>query len=286
IQIIQYSLNISDKKKAEDESEKQKEHLRHADRMISLGILVSGVAHEINNPNNAIILNSSFLKRSYKDIIPILDNYYSKSKLLSIGGLNYNIFKDEINDIFTGITRSSNKIKAIVEELKQYSRKDKLVMRSEVEINLVIKSALNLLHGMIKKSTMDLRVSYKKNLPAIYGNFQNIEQVIINLIQNSCQALTSKDKSVSISTSIDKTEKFIVIEVADEGSGIDEKDLKYIEDPFFTTKRNSGGVGLGLSVSSKIIEEHGGSMSFSSKLNIGTIVRVMLPVLGSKHNGE
>ncbi|MCK4889249.1 MAG: GHKL domain-containing protein, partial [Candidatus Aminicenantes bacterium] len=195
-------------------------------------------------------------------------------------------FKDEINDIFTGITRSSNKIKAIVEELKQYSRKDRSIYKSKVEINLVVKSALNLLQGMIKTSTRDLRVSYKKNLPVLYGNFQNLEQVIINLIQNSCQALTSKDKSVSISTSFDKTRESIVIEVVDEGSGIDEKKLKYIKEPFYTTKRETGGVGLGLSVSSKIVEEHGGSMNFSSKLNIGTLVRVMLPISGNKHHGE
>lgn len=151
----------------EKNTEKQKEDLRHADRMISLGILVSGIAHEINNPNSTIGLSSSFLERSFKDIIPILDNYSSENDDISIGGLNYRIFKNEINNILKGIRESSRRIKSIVEELKDYSRKEKNVFKTEVDINSIIKSAINLMQGMINKSTKNFKVSYGKNLPVI-----------------------------------------------------------------------------------------------------------------------
>jgi len=156
VQIIQYSNDITERKMAEEESIKQEENLRHADKMISLGILVSGVAHEINNPNNAIILNSSFLNKSFNDIVPILDNYYSKNSSLNIAGLKYKDFKDEIREIFSGITRSSDRIKTIVEELKMYSRKEKSIFKSEIDVNMVVKAALDLLKAMVKKSTKKL----------------------------------------------------------------------------------------------------------------------------------
>ena len=140
----------------------------------------------------------------------------------------------------------------------------------------------NLSLQLTKKTTGNLIVSLGKNLPNIYGNFQNLEQVVINLIQNSCHALTSKDKSITISTTLDKLGNFIVMKVADEGSGIDEKNMKYIKEPFFTTKRSSGGVGLGLSVSQKIIEEHDGVLNFSSIPGSGTTAKVMLPFMKSK----
>ena len=102
--------------------------------------------------------------------------------------------------------------------------------------------------------------------------------MVINLIQNACQAITDNKQGISISTAYDYESKQIAIKVKDEGKGIEEQDLKYIMDPFFTTKRSGGGTGLGLSISYQIIQDHGGSINFESKPGKGTTVFVYLPV--------
>ncbi len=101
---------------------------------------------------------------------------------------------------------------------------------------------------------------------------------MINLIQNACQALPDAQKGIFIAVQFDPIESNIVIKVRDEGMGIPPETLMHITDPFFTTKHDSGGVGLGLSISSKIIEEHGGTLHFESEMGAGTTAIISLPV--------
>jgi signal transduction histidine kinase len=113
----------------------------------------------------------------------------------------------------------------------------------------------------------------------VRGNFQKLEQVTINLIQNACQALTDQRQAIRVSTHHDAASNCIVITVWDEGAGIAPENLSQVQDPFFTTRHESGGTGLGLSISSRIVEEHGGTMNFESEVGMGTRVRVSLPVM-------
>ena len=101
---------------------------------------------------------------------------------------------------------------------------------------------------------------------------------MINLIQNACQALQDASKGIYISVRTNKEKSTIVIKIRDEGTGIPDEKLLNITDPFFTTKQDSGGVGLGLSISSKIVEEHDGTMNFESEIGAGTIATITLPV--------
>jgi polar amino acid transport system substrate-binding protein len=131
---------------------------------------------------------------------------------------------------------------------------------------------------MIKKSTNHFSIEYGKNLPLLKGNFQRLEQVMINLVQNACQALPDAQKGIFITIQFDRKASNIVISVRDEGMGISPEALLNITDPFFTTKHDSGGVGLGLSISSKIVEEHGGTLNFKSEIGAGTTAEITLPV--------
>jgi polar amino acid transport system substrate-binding protein len=131
---------------------------------------------------------------------------------------------------------------------------------------------------MIKKSTNQFTIEYDENSPLLKGNFQRLEQVMINLIQNACQALPDSQKGIFVSVKFDKERSNTVVSVRDEGMGIAPEEIVNITDPFFTTKQDSGGVGLGLSISSKIVEEHGGSMHFSSEIGAGTTVEIILPI--------
>ena len=270
--------DVTERKKAEEQSKLHQQQLMHASKMVALGTLVSGVAHEINNPNNFIMLNSPILKEAWENAMPILEKYYEENGDFVIGGMNYSEMRKNIPTLFSGIAEGAKRIKQIVEDLKNYVRDDTADLTQAVDINAVLMSAVSLVSNMIKKSTNHFDIEYGKNLPLLKGNFQRLEQVAINLIQNACQALADTDKGIFISTSYVKETSNIVIRVKDEGTGIPLETLSQITDPFFTTRQRSGGVGLGLSISLRIIEEHGGSIQFTSQPGVGTTAEIILPV--------
>jgi signal transduction histidine kinase len=145
-----------------------------------------------------------------------------------------------------------------------------------VDVNAVINSAISLLSNMVKKSTDRFSVQADKDLPLIKGNFQRLEQVVINLVQNACQALPDRTKGITVSTRRDSDQVILCVE--DEGVGIAPEDLPRITDSFFSTKQGCGGVGLGLAISSTIVKQHGGTMHFASEPGKGTKAEVILPV--------
>lgn len=269
--------DITMEKEAEEKAILQEQHLRHADKMIALGTLVSGVAHEINNPNNFVMMNAPLLSDMWQGIVPILEGYYRENGDFTIEGLSYTELKASVPHLFNGILDGAKRIKNIVKELKDFARREEDDILQDVDINTVAKSAAALMMPMIKKTTDRFSVNYGKNIPSFKGRIQQLEQVIINLIQNSCQALSHKEKKISISTKYDKRAGTVVVKVSDEGKGIASNHLKDITDPFYTTKRDIGGTGLGLSISENIINQHQGSLSFESRLGKGTTVTVTLP---------
>lgn len=270
--------DITERKKAEEQAKVHQQQLMHASKMVALGTLVSGVAHEINNPNNFIMLNSPILKEAWENAIPILEKYYAENGDFLVGGMNFTEMRKNIPALFSGISDGAKRIKQIVDDLKNYVRDDTADLTQSVDITAVLKSAVGLLSNMIKKSTSRFSVEYGKNIPSLKGNFQRLEQVLINLIQNACQALPDAKKGIFVSVRFIKENSNIVIKVRDEGKGIPPEMLLRITDPFFTTKHDSGGIGLGLSISSKIVEEHGGTLHFESEIGAGTIVTITLPV--------
>jgi PAS domain S-box-containing protein len=270
--------DISERKKAEEQAKLHQEQLMHASKMVALGTLVSGVAHEVNNPNNFIMLNSPILKEAWENAMPILEKYYEENGDFILGGMNYSEMRTNIPTLFTGISDGAKRIKQIVADLKNYVRDNTADLTQSVDINEVLKSAVSLLSNMIKKSTNQFTIEYDENSPLLKGNFQRLEQVMINLIQNACQALPDSQKGIFVSVKFDKERSNTVVSVRDEGMGIAPEKIVNITDPFFTTKQDSGGVGLGLSISSKIVEEHGGSMHFSSEIGAGTTVEIILPI--------
>jgi PAS domain S-box-containing protein len=276
----QLKRDIAARKKAEKEAEDRRRQLVEADKMVSIGTLVAGVAHEINNPNNFIMMNSSLLQRTWKDCRKIMDQYYQENGDFLLGGMRYDEMVDNIPELFAGIKDGSERIKQIVLSLKDYARQESSDMAQPVDINDVLSKALVLLANPVKKATNRLIVTYAENLPMVKGNFQRLEQVLINIIQNACHALTEPSKSIEITTEHDVKREKVIVMVSDEGCGISQNDLKRIQDPFFTTKRNMGGTGLGLSVSAGIIEEHKGTITFNSKKGKGTKVTISLPVGG------
>lgn len=268
--IIYISRDISKRKKAEKEAKKQLTQLIHAGKMASIGRLVSGVAHEINNPNNFIMMNAPVLKDIFESIMPVLNSKSVFDENEIFGGLEYNQLKEHIPTLLEGIIDGSERINNIIKELKNYAQPNLILKEKGVNINSIVKSSINLLSAQIKKSTNNFIIYLDDNIPAITCNQQNIEQVIINLLSNACQAINDKDKSISVKTGYNKLTEKIEVSITDEGIGIPEKNLNLIMDPFFTTKREHGGLGLGLSISSKIIQDHNGHLTVSSIEGVST----------------
>ena len=276
--------DVSERKKTEEQAKLHQQQLIQASKMVALGTLVSGVAHEINNPNHFIMLNSPLLKEAWENAMPILEKYYEENGDFILGGMNYSEMRTNIPTLFTGISDGAKRIKQIVDELKNYVRDNTADLSQTVDINEVLKSTVSLLSNMIKNSTNNFSIKYCNNLPPVKGNFQRLEQVMINLVQNACQALADSQNGIFIAVNFDINKSRILIQVRDEGTGIPSDKLMNVTDPFFTTKYDSGGVGLGLSISSKIVEEHGGSMQFTSEIGVGTTVEIELPVNQENQN--
>jgi PAS domain S-box-containing protein len=282
--VVLITSDITERIKAEKKSKIQQEQLIQADKMVALGTLVSGVAHEINNPTNFVMLNIPMLQKAWKNIIPILDEYYEKNGDFFMGHrLKYSRLRNFIPSLFAGILDGAKRIKSIVEELKDFSRQESSDLFKEININEVVSAAISLISNIIKKSTRNFSVQYGKGIPLIMGNFQRFEQVIINLIENSCQALTDNEKGIFVTTRFNKEANLVVIRVKDEGIGMDDETMSKILDPFFTTKRHIKGTGLGLSVSSNIIKNHDGFINFDSNPGKGTVATVLLPLVKNRN---
>jgi len=275
--------DITERKNAEKRAKIEYEQLVQAGKMVSLGILVSGVAHEINNPNNAIILNIPLLSRMWHDARSILDQYMEENGDFLIGNLRYSFARESVPELFAGVMASSKRIKHIVQDLKNYARQGSSVLNEIIDINGVLNAAALLLDNQLRKSTDSLEITYGYGIPHFQGNFQKIEQVIINVLQNACEAIEDKTKSIRISTGFDPENMLVWLKVSDEGQGINSDDLPHVTDPFFTTKRTCGGTGLGLSISSRIMREHGGDMTFHSRQGAGTTVTLTFP---AQNNGD
>jgi PAS domain S-box-containing protein len=278
--------DVTERKQMEEQAKVHQQQLMQAGKMVALGTLVSSVAHEINNPNNFIMLNAPLLKEAWQHVLPVLDDYYEKNSDFMIGGMRYLEMRERIPRLLSGITDGSKRIQQIVEDLRNFIRRDASDMNQSVDVNGVLKSAISLLSNMITKSTSHFSVRYGEKLPILRGNAHRLEQVIINLIQNACQALPDIRRGLSLSTSFDEKTCSIVVKVQDEGIGIPPEVLPHITDPFFTTRPNSGGIGLGLSISSRIVKELGGTLTFTSEPGKGTIVEMILPILQANHDSR
>ncbi|WP_163809364.1 ATP-binding protein [Pseudodesulfovibrio sp. JC047] len=252
------------------ELEQSYKSLHQADKMASLGILVSGMAHEINNPLNLISLNSQTMNEIWQGMMEYLSQQNQDDDDIWIGNLPLDYVQTSIPKLLLGINEGADRVSTIVRNLKDYSRQSPVKMDGEVDINKAFRSAHMLLTNLIKNSTDNFIILTSDELPTFTGDLRRIEQVLVNLIQNSCQALNSKKDPILIETYA--INEKIYFKITDQGVGIAKEDLKHVRDPFYTTKREWGGTGLGLSVSAGIIKEHGGEISIDSKKGHGTCV--------------
>jgi PAS domain S-box-containing protein len=253
--------------------------LLQADKLASLGQLVSGIGHEINNPNTFIRGNLFIVQEAMRDIFPILDDYHKAHPEFKIARLNYEIFRQNIPVLIEDMVEGANRIKGIVDGLRKFGKRDEGFLNEIVNLNLVTESCLRLVDNQIRR-TADVKVSLDEELPAVMGNSQKLQQVILNILINASQAIDKSRGTIKVLTRFDGKE--VVLRVKDNGKGMDEKTISQIFDPFFTTKRTQGGTGLGLSIAYGIIKEHKGRIEVVSEVGAGTTFCIYLPLAGSE----
>lgn len=258
----------------------QEKQLVQADKMASLGILVAGVAHEVNNPATTLMLNAPNLKKAFDSFLPVLDDHFTRHPDARICNMAYSDLRTRIERMLAAILDASTRIKTLITDLKDFSRPADTrtpFPDPEIDVNQVAKKALDLAHPTLKKITPQVSADLGTSLPAVAGDFQKLVQVVINLLTNAGQALESKDQSITVTTSTNQHKNIVTIEVTDTGPGVAKDLLEKIIDPFFTTRRDNGGTGLGLFISKKIVSDMQGVLELASEPGQGFTARIVLP---------
>ena len=240
----------------------------HADRMANLGEMATGIAHEINQPLNIISM--------------VMDRILfesAKTETINIGFL-----KNKSNKIFDNIIRIRN----IIDHVRAFSRSNEDFVLTAFDINSSIGNATSMLMEQFKHLGINMDLQLDKDIPQIVGNTYEFEQVIVNILMNAKDAMIEKkskqekysDMIVKIKTY--QENQFLIIEIIDNGIGIDNEDIHNIILPFYTTKDEGKGTGLGLSICYQIIKEMNGTIDITSDSLIGTKVKLILDIQKKK----
>lgn len=227
--------------------------LVQAEKMASLGVLASGVAHEINNPLN-------FIKGGAFGIEQYMEE-------------NLKEHKDELLPLIEGINIGIDRAANIVKSLNHYNRHNDSNF-IQCDIHSVLENCLIILRNQISKR-ITIEKDFTRDKYLLIGNEGKLHQAMLNILSNAVQSIEDKG-FITIRTSI-STKKMSII-ISDSGCGISDQDLPKIFDPFFTTKDPGKGTGLGLSITYNILEEHSGSIDFESNVGEGTTAKIVLPL--------
>jgi signal transduction histidine kinase len=252
--------------------------LIQTNRMTSLGLLVSSMAHELNNPNGAIRLDGNFLGKMLHNMMPVLEAATRDDADFRLSGLSFNEARDEIFLAHESIIRHTNRIEAVIKDLRAYSLGINNPFTLDIDLNQVATGALTIVraHGQFTNAVISEDLTSR--LPVIKGSRHQLEQVVVNLLLNALQSLPSKGGRATVGTSVSRTADEVLVTVSDNGEGIPPEHIARLFEPFFSTRIESGGSGLGLYISHFIISEHGGKLTFDSKVGAGTTAVMHLPI--------
>ncbi|MBI5248598.1 MAG: sensor histidine kinase, partial [Desulfomonile tiedjei] len=234
------------------ELEERQEQLLQARKIAAIGTFTSGIAHELNNPVNNIVLTAESLKEDFDEI--------DGEEALGM-----------IQDILIQSERASE----IIKNLLDFSRSERPEMTS-VSIPSIIQDTMRLVRNQLLLSSVDEETNISPGLPFVCGDYKSLQQVFLNLFINAVHAMPEGGTLSTRAWASDDGE-WVKIEVRDTGIGIEPGDIPHIFDPFFTTKEVGKGTGLGLSVTYGILQKHGGRIEVQSGKGKSTTFVIMLP---------
>ncbi|MFN8846990.1 MAG: ATP-binding protein [Bdellovibrionales bacterium] len=254
--------------------------LVHSAKMVSLGQLVAGVAHELNNPIGFIFSNMTHLRDYSQRLIELVRIAESKPEELKRAKeqFEFDYIVQDMPKLITSCEDGAKRTKDIVLGLRNFSRLEEAKL-NEIDIHKSLDTTLDLLQGEIKG-----RIQVYKNydpVPKIYGYASQINQVLMNILSNAVHAIEGQGQlwlTTQHLKDLKLKEGKVQISIQDSGQGMSQTVMEKIFDPFFTTKKVGQGTGLGLSISYGIIDNHGGEIQVKSEVGVGTEFVIVLPV--------
>ena len=250
------------RKANEDLASANETQLLQSARLVSLGQMVAGVAHELNQPLTAVETTAGDISLRLMEGMPLET--------------------EELREMMEDVRGVVGRMAGTVDHLRVFSRDVSEEPRQAIDVNVVIESSLKLMGSQLERYGIDLWLDLSGALPEVWGHPHPLEQVVLNLLSNARDAVDERaeyDKEVYIRTRAENDA--VVVEVEDNGVGMDEAIRQRLFEPFFTTKDADRGTGLGLSIIYAIVRNHDGQIAVESEQGVGTTFRVMLPVLES-----
>lgn len=281
--------NLENQKLREEVKKRTKELHQAHDQMVlqeklsALGRLVAGIAHELNNPINFVYGNVDFAQKYIEDLVALV-NSIGDDPLLPTDikerlndykrAIDFEFLKEDSVRVIASLRSGAERSAEIVRDLKNFSRTDSHDYQ-EVDVMKQIESTLNLINPLIKKR-IEIKRDYDKDVPLIYGNSGHINQVLMNILTNAAQAIEG-DGEIIIQVGRWEDRGLSII-IADSGPGIMDEVSDKILEPFFTTKEEGSGTGLGLWITQNIVRNHGGKMLVSNRPEGGACFEIRLPL--------
>ncbi len=263
------------------EEKRLERQLVQNEKLAALGLLVSGIAHEINNPNNFIGFNLPILRDYLQEILPHADRHARRHPGLQVQGMTYQEFRQDLFNLLDNIEHGSLRISQTVSRLKEFARARESREQSWVRPREIVERAVTLCKGELDKTSARVLVEVPWNLPPILADPEALEQVLVNLLINAGHAADKPDPRVTVRAFAQHEGRGgLTLEVRDNGCGMDKNALKRIFTPFFTTKSAGRGTGLGLYVSRNLINAMGGEIHVESEQGKGSSFRIRLPWSG------
>ncbi len=255
--------DITDQKKQEAALRRREQQLILADRMSSLGMLSSTIAHEVSNPNHILQLNA-------QSLIMLLSQL-GEDRNTEAAALR------EAESVAEQILEGTHRIEAVVNRIKEYGRGGREEEWEVVSVEEICDRAYRFSRIMASQYTSHLKYEPGVAVPPVRVLRGLLEQAVINLIKNGCEALLDGTGRVRLATSYDDNSQEVVISVADDGAGLDPRMRANLGQAFNTGKPGSGGTGLGLSIVGTILERHGGRLSYRDDYDYMTVAEIRMP---------
>jgi len=211
-------------------------------------------------------------------LMPIVEAFAQKHPDLEIGNMPYAEFRKDLSNLLDNVTHGSKRISDFVSNLKEFSQVKDRIEEDWIDLNSVIEKVLSICRVQLKKKVKTFIANSIENPATVWSDPYALEQILLNLLTNAAQASDKKNSRVELSAQIrDSWLDHTILEVKDNGSGMDERAIQKIFDPFFTTNSDAGGTGLGLYITHNLVERLRGRIEVESEPGKGSTFRVILP---------
>lgn len=261
------------------EAKQLQQHVILSEKMASLGVLVSSIAHEVNNPNSLISFNIPILKEYLSYLFPLVDAYALERPDFELFHMPYQEFKTDLYKLLDNMAHGSKRISAFILNLREFSEARGNKQRKWASVQDIVDKAVDMCRNKLKPSILSFDMAIEGNIPQIYTEPVALEQILINLLINAAQAADKESSWVHLTVEREsQASSDLVIKISDNGSGIEPSALKKIFDPFYTTKPLGEGTGLGLYVCQNIAKNLGVRIEVQSEVGVGSQFKLFIPI--------